>query len=80
LIETECSEVNYLENVVGQYVTYVATIDFIGSNFPLYLTVPRTAYEQGILSEPIGQLTVQQASIKLLIIDMEQEVIHQWKI
>jgi len=77
--ETKYSPVDYLENVVGQYVMYVAAIDYAQLEIPLYLAIPKVAYDSGILSEEVGQIAIKKASIKLIIFDVEREVILQWK-
>jgi hypothetical protein len=33
-----------------------------------------------LFDEPIGQLMIEEENLKLIVIDVEQEVILQWKI
>lgn len=75
--ETTQSIVNYLYASVGQYIAYLGAIEHHQLGIPLYLAVPEEA-AQGILSEEIGQIVMQQASISLLIFDSERAEILRW--
>jgi hypothetical protein len=43
----------------------------------LYLAIPQIAYE-GIWSEPAGQVIIEAQEIKLLVFDVDREVIAKW--
>jgi hypothetical protein len=67
-----------LEHAVGQYVLYRLVINDAGiESSRLFLAVPRTAHDS-ILSEPIGQLTTKELSMRIVVIDIEKEEIVQW--
>src|SRR5579859_6517936 len=72
------SQVEELMVAVGKYVVYRGVIDiFTGKHIPLYLAVPKKAYE-GILTERIGKMARRRARIKCLIFDPETEEIVGW--
>jgi hypothetical protein len=48
------SPVEYLMSSVGQYVVYRAIIEASDNPQPLYMAVPFSTYQTGILSEAIG--------------------------
>jgi len=52
-------------------------LNYLKIDHPLYMAVPEAAY-RGILSEAIGQQTLQQNAVKLLIFDPESEEIIEW--
>ena len=52
------SPVDYLEEVMGQYVLYQGIIDEYRLNMPLYLAVPLDAIQIGILGERIGKIAI----------------------
>lgn len=71
------SPVEYLAAAVGQMVMYKAALAYLEIDIPLYMAVPIKAV-QGILSETIGDLTLQKANIQLIAFDPEREEIVQW--
>lgn len=75
--ENLISPIEYLETVLGQYILYLAVLENLGFQIPLYLAVPIFAYE-GFLSERIGQVGIQKIAAKLLVFDPEVETIVQW--
>jgi len=75
--ENMASPVDYIAHTVGKYVLYRAILNALENTTPLYLAVPLEAY-QGILSEPIGQILIEQVKIKLVIFVPENEEIIEW--
>ncbi len=71
------SPVDYLADAVGKYVLYRATLDYLEIDLPLYMAVPTAAFE-GILSEKIGQQTMQKAAVRLIVFDPKTEEIVRW--
>lgn len=71
------SALDYLANTIGQYILYQAVLHSIRDESALYLAVPEAAHK-GILSEEIGQLALQIASVRLLVFNPETEEIIQW--
>ena len=71
------SDVNDLENAIGQYRLYFSVLDKQESNRTLYLAIPNLAYV-GIFSEPIGQLMLETQSIRLIVFDDLEEEIIKW--
>ncbi|HVU12796.1 MAG TPA: element excision factor XisH family protein [Phototrophicaceae bacterium] len=71
------SPVEALESALGQYVLYQAILEALENPTPLFLTVPREAYET-FLSQPFAQTGLRKAGAKLLIFDPVQEEIVQW--
>lgn len=71
------SPVDYLADVVGKYVLYRAALDYGEIATPLFLAVPRAAYE-GILDEDIGRQAVSRADISLIVFDPVEEEVALW--
>jgi len=71
------SPMNDLENAVGQYIVYYDVLQKIAPERILYLAVDLETFE-GIFSEPIGQLMLENNRIKLVIFNKNEEVIIKW--
>lgn len=71
------SPVDYLADVVGQYLLYRAALALAGLATPLYLAVPTAAYD-GILGEPLGRQVVRAAEVRMLVFDPSREEIVRW--
>lgn len=77
--ETEYSIVDYLYRVTGQYLTYLAAIEHLQLDIPLFLAVPEHAFH-GILNETLGQIVMNKAKINLMVFNVEREEILQWQL
>ncbi len=75
--EEVSSPVEALEAALGQYVLYQAILEALKIATPLFLTVPREAYDN-FLSQPFSQVGLRRAGVKLLIFDPIKEEIVQW--
>lgn len=62
------SPVADLQQAVGQYIMYRSVLDGHQPDRNLFLAIPAEAYD-GILSEPLGQLMLTRASLRLLVFD-----------
>ena len=71
------SQVNDLENALGQYILYYEIILENQENRLLFLALKKSAYEE-IFEEPIGKILLKRKLIKLLVFDEKKEVILQW--
>ena len=71
------SEVSDLENALGQYVLYREILAQTGSDRLIYLAVSVEVYED-LFEEPIGQLVLRRAHLRLIVFDPEKGVIVQW--
>lgn len=76
--ETNYSLIEYFSNTVGQCILYQTAIEYLKLNVPLYLAVPKHAYD-GILDEPLPRATLKKIGLKLIVFDPEVEVILQWQ-
>jgi hypothetical protein len=79
IVEVKCfldDPIGELYTAIGQYMVYRNLLRQSPSKPPLYLAVPSYAY-RGIFNE-IGMAVVNEAQIKLLVVEMDQEVIEQW--
>lgn len=63
---------------VGQYVVYQDVLEEMVIERWLYLAVPDYAQE-GILSEPIGELLIRKHGIRLMVYSPETEEVIAWK-
>ncbi|MCU0541376.1 MAG: XisH family protein [Oscillatoriaceae cyanobacterium Prado104] len=71
------SQVNDLENALGQYIVYLNILEEIENDRLLYLAIRKSTYQE-IFSEPIGNLVIRKNSLRLLIFDTNREEIVQW--
>jgi hypothetical protein len=71
------SEVNALENALGQYLLYRSVIARTEAERILYLAIPSVVYVN-IFEEPLGQLIREDYQLNLLIFDLNKEEIVQW--
>lgn len=62
---------------LGQYMVYRAILEEKNMNIPLYLAIPITAYET--LFDSIIQRVIRGSEIKLLVVDITEGKIVQWK-
>ena len=77
VFEDAKSPMTYLQKAIGQYMLYMAFLDYAKNPVPLYLAVPSTTYET-LLSEPIIAHAIQFLKIKLIVFDVNEERIVQW--
>jgi hypothetical protein len=71
------SAVTEFERAMGQFVIYRSILAETEPDRILYLAITREVYE-GIFSEPLGRLMIEQQNLRLLIFDVQQEVIIRW--
>lgn len=81
IVEAKCFSANRaytveLYQAIGQYLIYRDLLIRLQINDPLYLAIPLTAFES--VFRLLAMETIQKSAIKLLIVDMEREVIIQW--
>ena len=71
------SQVNDLENAVGQYVVYNQILLEKQDERVLYLAIRSSSYED-IFEEPLGKIFLKRKIISLIVFDEEEETILQW--
>jgi hypothetical protein len=71
------SEVEDLENAVGQFVLYHDILNRTEPDRVLYLAV-REAIFTSVFEEPIGQVLLENQRVKLVVFDPQAEVIVKW--
>ena len=71
------SEVEDLENAIGQFVLYHDILNRIEPDRVLYLAV-REAIFTSVFEEPIGQVLLENQRVKLVVFDPQAEVIVKW--
>jgi XisH protein len=71
------SELNDIENAVGQYFVYRSVMARTEPNRTLYLAVHNEVFID-IFEEPIGLLMLEDYQIPLLVFDIKTEVILKW--
>jgi hypothetical protein len=80
VVEVKCFVDNLVEELytaIGQYLVYRNLLRRLNIHRQIYLAIPVTAY-YGIVEELAVEI-VQEAKIKLIVVDIENEVIEQWK-
>ncbi|NEQ37944.1 MAG: hypothetical protein F6K40_17410 [Okeania sp. SIO3I5] len=68
---------NDLENAVGQYIVYHDVLEKTNPERILYLAVGVKPYN-GIFSEPIGELMLENQRLNLVVFNKSEEVIIEW--
>lgn len=81
LAEVKCfadedSRTTDLYIAVGQYIIYRAVLKRFGVNTPLYLAIPNEIYSTIFDSSVLE--AIKDSKIKLVIVNLEQEVVEQW--
>ena len=71
------SQVNDLENALGQYILYYEVLLAKQDERVLYLAIKESAYQE-IFEEPIGKILLNRKIIKLLVFEPRKERILQW--
>ena len=71
------SQINDLENALGQYILYYEILLEQQETRVLYLAIKQSAYQE-IFEEPIGKILLKRKIINLLVFDEKKEVILQW--
>ncbi len=71
------SEVEDLENAVGQFILYHDILSRTEPDRMLYLAV-REAVCASVFEEPIGQILLENQRVKLIVFDPQVEVIVKW--
>ena len=71
------SPVADLQQALGQYLMYRLALVEKHPDRPLFLAVPTEAYN-GILSEPLGQLTVIGMNLRLVVFDPLGREVLRW--
>jgi len=77
VFEDAKSPMTYLQKAIGQYMLYLAFLDYAKNSTPLYLALPSTVYDT-LFSEDIVTHAIQFLKIKLVIFDVIEERIVQW--
>ena len=79
VVEVKCfadNQINELYTGIGQYLVYRSLLERKGISRSLYLAIPSTAYIQ-IIQELAIDIIVGE-KIKLVVVDLDQEVVEQW--
>jgi hypothetical protein len=71
------SDVSDLHEAVGQYILYHDVLQETQPERLLYLAVRNTTYAS-IFQIPIGELLLRNSRLRLLVFDVEQEVVEKW--
>jgi hypothetical protein len=71
------SEVEDFKNALGQYILYEKIIKKQSLGQVLYLAI-RDAIHRKLFMEEIGQILLEENTVKLIVFDPEKEVITQW--
>lgn len=66
-----------MEQALGQYMLYRGLLRRQEPDRTLYLAVPRRIYET-VFASVIGQVVLDDYGVKLIVCDMEHEVVAQW--
>jgi len=74
---TGASELNDIENAMGQYLVYRSVMTRIEPDRNLYLAVHKEVFLD-IFEEPLGRLLIEDYSIPIIVFDFQNEVILKW--
>ena len=83
IVEVKCFsnsaiETTDLYSAVGQYMIYRHLLESKNLSYPLYLAVPKHAYE-GIIQR-MAMTFMQKNDVKLIVVDLDDEVITRWMV
>lgn len=62
---------------IGQYLVYRNALESRQSSIPVYLAVPSDAYDN-FFRQPLIQSVATDISLRLIVVDLEKEVIIRW--
>lgn len=71
------SEIEDLKNALGQYILYKKIMKHQLSEYTLYLAI-RDSVFQRLFTQEIGQVLLEDKTLKLIVFDSDKEVISQW--
>ena len=71
------SEVQDLEQALGQYLLYRSVLARTNLDHWLYLAVPAKPFE-ALFESPLGRIVREDYHLRLVVFDPDQEVIEQW--
>lgn len=71
------SELAELESALGQFVLYEKALRRLQPDRTLWLAVPAHVWS-GIFREAVGELLLEDGSLRLLVVDEEKETIERW--
>jgi len=71
------SEMEDLEQAIGQYVVYHDVLTRVEPDRELFLAVSEAIFVN-LFEEPIGRLLLENHRLKLVVFDPETEVIRRW--
>ena len=71
------SEVEDLKNALGQYVLYYKILKRQLPEWILYLAIRKAIFNR-LFNEEIGQILLEDNTLKIMVFDPEKEVITQW--
>jgi hypothetical protein len=72
------SDMNDLENALGQYLVYRSVITRTEPDRKLYLAITKAVFSE-LLSEPLGQIIRADYQVSLIVFAEENEEIVQWE-
>ncbi|MCF3606509.1 XisH family protein [Planktothrix agardhii 1033] len=72
------SDMNDLENALGQYLVYRSVITRTEPDRKLYLAITKSVFSE-LLSEPLGQIIRADYQVSLIVFAEENEEIVQWE-
>lgn len=81
IVEAKCfadegAELNELYTAIGQYLVYRHLLRKMGRTENLYLAVPTHAFQNII--RPLAMPLSSEIQLKMMVVNIEQEVIEQW--
>jgi hypothetical protein len=71
------SDVNDLEQALGQFILYRQIMDENEIERELFLAVPNRTFK-GIFQIPLGMMVLKNRTLNLIVFDEKREVIMQW--
>lgn len=81
IVEVKCfaddrTEFNDLYTAIGQYILYRNWLGSLKLTDELYLAMPTRAYNTII--QPLATAIIRENRVKMILVDLEREVIDQW--
>lgn len=71
------SELNDMQNALGQYFVYRAVLVRTEPDRTLFLAIHKEVFLD-VFEEPLGQLLLEDYGVPLIVFDLQEEVILRW--
>lgn len=72
------STIYEFHSILGQYLNYKIALEFVEPERTLFIALPEFGYQK-LLKEGLTRIVLDRFKIKLIIFDIEKEIITRWE-